>query len=243
MHRTVKTTDERQQHNGVKRSGSMNPQPDQNSAPTPAQTMADPAPQQAVIVAVTGASGAAYALRLMQRLAENNVFQHILLSDAARVVLQQEVDLILPDSTAASTEALAQHLDITATSMRCYSLNDWFSPTASGSAGIRKMIIVPCSMGTLARIACGASDNLIERAADVILKERRKLLLVPRETPLSSIHLENMLKLSRLGAHIIPAMPGFYHKPQSLDDIINFLVDRMLDHLDISNPEAQRWGA
>jgi len=221
----------------------MSLEPEQNSVPSPAHTTTQAAPQQAVIVAVTGASGAAYALRLMQRLAENNIFQHILLSDAARVVLQQEVDLTLPESTEATTDALAQHLDIAATSMRCYSLNDWFSPTASGSAGIRKMIIVPCSMGTLARIACGASDNLIERAADVILKERRDLILVPRETPLSSIHLENMLKLSQIGAHIIPAMPGFYHKPQSLQDIIDFLVDRMLDHLDINNPEAQRWGA
>ena len=210
---------------------------------TPEQPSPAPTHQQAVIVAITGASGAAYALRLIQRLAQRNIVQHILLSDAARVVLQQEVDLKLPDTTEATTQTLAQHLGVSAASMRCYSLKDWFSPTASGSSGIKKMIIVPCSMGTMARIACGASDNLIERAADVILKERRQLILVPRETPLSSIHLENMLKLSRLGAHIIPAMPGFYHKPQSLDDIINFLVDRMLDHLDLSNPEAQRWGA
>jgi len=104
------------------------------------------------------------------------------------------------------------------------------------------MVVIPCSMGTLARIACGASDNLIERAADVMLKEHRQLILVPRETPLSSIHLENMLKLSRMGAHIIPAMPGFYHNPETLDDIIDFLVDRVLDHLDLANPEAQKWG-
>ena len=104
------------------------------------------------------------------------------------------------------------------------------------------MVIIPCSMGTLARIASGASDNLIERAADVMLKEKRQLILVPRETPLSTIHLENMLKLARMGAHIMPAMPGFYHCPQSLDDIIDFLVDRVLDHLRIPNPEAQQWG-
>jgi len=221
-----------------------------NESTMTAQTAQAPTPstgQQAVIVAITGASGAPYALRLIQRLAQLNapeqVFQHILLSDAARVVLQQEVGLALPTTTEATTAALAEHLAISATSMRCYSLKDWFSPAASGSAGIKKMIIVPCSMGTLARIASGASDNLIERAADVMLKERRQLILVPRETPLSSIHLENMLKLSRLGTHIIPAMPAFYNQPKSLDDIINFLVDRMLDHLDFSNPEAQKWGA
>ncbi|RLL53310.1 UbiX family flavin prenyltransferase [Mariprofundus sp. EBB-1] len=201
-----------------------------------------PQAEQSIVVAITGASGCAYALRLIQRLSQAGVLQHILLSDAARVVFKQEADLQLPDDTASTALSLAGHLNIPVESIRCYSLNDWFSPTASGSAGIRKMVVVPCSMGTLARIACGASDNLIERAADVILKERRQLILVPRETPLSSIHLENMLKLSQMGAHIIPAMPGFYHRPETLDDIINFLVDRILDHLDIHNPEAKKWG-
>jgi len=196
---------------------------------------------ESVIVAITGASGAAYGLRLIQRLAKARIFQHILLSDAARVVLKQEADLSLPD-TPALTVALAEHLNISPESMRCYALKDWFSPAASGSAGIKKMVVIPCSMGTLARIANGASDNLIERAADVMMKERRQLILVPRETPLSSIHLENMLKLSRMGVHIIPAMPGFYHKPETLDDIIDFLVDRVLEHLDIVNPEAKKWG-
>jgi len=199
--------------------------------------------KQSIVVAITGASGSAYALRLIQRLSQAGVLQHILLSDAAKVVLKQEVDLQLPQNSTETTKTLADHLNIPADTMRCYSLNDWFSPAASGSAGIRKMVVVPCSMGTLARIACGASDNLIERAADVILKERRQLILVPRETPLSSIHLENMLKLSQIGAHIIPAMPGFYHRPETLDDIINFLVDRILDHLDLSNPEATKWGS
>jgi len=198
--------------------------------------------QQSIVIAVTGASGSAYALRLIERLSQAGVVQHILLSDAARIVFKQEVDLNLPENTISTADALAQHLHISTDNIHCYSLKDWFSPSASGSAGIKKMVIVPCSMGTLARIASGASDNLIERAADVMLKERRQLILVPRETPLSSIHLENMLKLSQMGVHIIPAMPGFYHRPQTLDDIINFLVDRILDHLDISNPEAQKWG-
>jgi len=194
-----------------------------------------------IIVAITGASGAAYGLRLIRRLAEAGIEQHILLSDAARVVLKQEVKLDLPDHISAS-DALANYLNISAGQMHCYALDDWFSPAASGSAGIQKMVIVPCSMGTLARIACGASDNLIERAADVILKEHRQLIIEPRETPLSSIHLENMLKLSRMGVHIIPAMPGFYHQPETVDDLIDFMVERILDHLDIVNPEASRWG-
>jgi len=202
----------------------------------------NPISHKSVIVALTGASGCAYGLRLIERLARQGVFQHILLSDAARVVLKQEADLALPGKTALLTSVLAEHLNIAADLMRCYALDDWFSPTASGSAGIKKMVVIPCSMGTLARIASGASDNLIERAADVMLKERRQLILVPRETPLSSIHLENMLTLSRMGTHIIPAMPGFYHRPETLDDIIDFLVDRVLDHLDFSNPEAQQWG-
>ncbi|WP_018293629.1 UbiX family flavin prenyltransferase [Mariprofundus ferrooxydans] len=195
-----------------------------------------------IIVAVTGASGAPYALRLIQRLARTGMTQHLLLSDAARVVLKQEVDLDLPTEPKLAAQALANALGIDADAIHCYGTRDWFSPSASGSAGIRRMIVIPCSMGTLARIACGASDNLIERAADVMIKERRQLILVPRETPLSAIHLENMLKLARLGVDIIPAMPGFYHRPETLDDIIDFIVDRALSHMDIATPEATKWG-
>jgi len=202
----------------------------------------DQTKKQAIIIAMTGASGAAYGLRLIQRLSGQNTFLHILLSDAARVVLQQETDISLPESAEVCTEKLCELLKVSDKNIRCYGLKDWFSPTASGSAGIKQMVIVPCSMGSLARIAMGASDNLIERAADVILKERRQLILVPRETPLSSIHLENMLKLANAGAHIIPAMPGFYHRPESVDDIVNFVVDRVIDQLDIQNAEAKRWG-
>jgi len=198
--------------------------------------------QQGVIVAMTGASGAAYGLRLIHQLSSRNTFLHVLLSDAAKVVLQQELDICLPESAEACADQLCKHLGISGSNLRCYGLKDWFSPAASGSAGIKRMVIIPCSMGSLARIAMGASDNLIERAADVMLKERRQLILVPRETPLSSIHLENMLKLSRAGAHIIPAMPGFYHRPESVDDIVNFVVDRVMDQLDFQNTEAKRWG-
>ncbi|TLS76695.1 UbiX family flavin prenyltransferase [Mariprofundus erugo] len=195
-----------------------------------------------VIIAVTGASGSCYALRLIQRLAAAGVPLHILLSDAARVVLDQELDLKLPADPAGTAAALAEHVSVEADNIHCYATRDWFSPAASGSAGIRRMIIIPCSMGTLAHIANGASDNLIERAADVMIKERGQLILVPRETPLSAIHLENMLKLARLGVEIIPAMPGFYHRPESLDDIIDFVVDRVLHHIEMPNPAAKKWG-
>lgn len=194
-----------------------------------------------IIVAMTGASGAAYGLRLMQRLSAAGVRQYVILSDAARVVLKQECDLQLSDAVEDMQEALASYLNVPVDGLQCYALTDWFSPAASGSSGIRKMVVVPCSMGTLARIATGASDNLIERAADVMMKERKQLILVPRETPLSAIHLENMLKLSRMGVEIIPAMPGFYHRPSSLDDVIDFMVDRVLDHLQV-NHGGLRWG-
>ncbi len=195
-----------------------------------------------VIVAITGASGAAYALQLIRHLVKADVPQHILLSNAARIVLKQEVELELPEDANETAAALSTHLDVSASMIHCYGLADWFSPVASGSAGIKKMVIVPCSMGTLGRVAVGISDNLIERAADVILKEGRQLILVPRETPLSTIHLENMLKLSRMGASIIPAMPGFYHRPHSLEEIVDFMVDRVLDHLNIPNVDGKRWG-
>lgn len=195
-----------------------------------------------LIVAITGASGAAYGLRLLQRVGQCGVRQHVLLSRAARVVLKQELDLDLPETAVAAMQVLAGHLNLPPESLRGYELDDWFSPVASGSAGLKRMVIVPCSMGTMARVAGGISDNLIERAADVMLKERRQLIVVPRETPLSTIHLEHMLKLSQMGVHVIPAMPGFYHRPGSVDELVDFMVSRIMDHLQIEDAGAQRWG-
>ena len=192
-----------------------------------------------IIVAMTGASGAAYGMRLMQRLAAAGIHQHVLISDAARVVLRQENDVDLPKQPDAA--ALADALGVAGDALSFYAADDWFSPAASGSAGIRRMVVIPCSMGSLARISSGASGNLIERAADVMIKENGRLVLVPRETPLSSIHLEHMLKLSRLGIHIIPAMPGFYRKPQSVGELVDFVVDRVMDHLGIADREMKRW--
>jgi len=195
-----------------------------------------------VVVAMTGASGAAYGLRLIQRLAATGVRQHLLFSDAARVVLKQEAGLTLPGKTEDVAAAIASHLHISDELLNHYHQTDWFSPAASGSAGIRHMVVIPCSMGSLARIAGGVSDSLLERAADVMLKERGQLILLPRETPLSSIHLEHMLKLSRMGVDMIPAMPGFYHRPESVDELVNFVVDRVMDHLNIDDGKVKRWG-
>ncbi|MDQ6987301.1 MAG: flavin prenyltransferase UbiX [Mariprofundaceae bacterium] len=204
--------------------------------------MAEKTSKRRLIVAITGASGAAYGLRLIERLAQADIEQHILISDAARVVLRQEMDITLPDDAQAIGGFLSERLAVPSAYLKSYALNDWFSPAASGSSGINAMAIAPCSMGTMARIATGASDNLIERAADVMLKERGRLVLMPRETPLSSIHLEHMLKLSNLGVHIVPAMPGFYHRPSSMDELIDFMVDRMLAHLAVNIAGMKRWG-
>lgn len=198
--------------------------------------------KQGVVVAMTGASGAAYGLRMIQRLGNANVRQYVLISNAARVVLKQELEITLPDQPEQTGIFLAKHLNIGTEKLSTYALDDWFSPAASGSANIRHMVIAPCSMGTLARIATGASDNLIERAADVMLKEGGRLILMPRETPLSSIHLEHMLTLARMGVHIIPAMPGFYHKPENISDLVDFMVDRVLSHLGLENEGGKRWG-
>jgi len=198
--------------------------------------------QKQIIIAMTGASGAAYGLRLIQKLLAADVYLHVLLSDAARVVLKQECDMLLPESAEQSATTLAQHLECNTDYMRCYDKYDWFSPAASGSSNIQHMVVIPCSMGTLAGIANGMSGQLIERAADVMIKERKQLILMPRETPLSAIHLEHMLKLTRLGVDIIPAMPGFYHRPESISDLIDFMVSRILDHLHVDNTEVKRWG-
>ncbi len=198
---------------------------------------------RAVTVAITGASGARYALRLIERLGRAGRGVHLLCSDAGRIVLETEEGLRLAEEPKEAASELAGSLGIEPSGLRVHALLDWFAPVASGSAGIRDMVVVPCSMGTLARIASGASDNLIERAADVMLKERGRLILVPRETPLSAIHLENMLKLARMGALILPAMPGFYHRPEGIGDLIDFVVDRILDHLGVHDHGGPRWGA
>lgn len=195
-----------------------------------------------VTLAVTGASGAPYALGLLKALllADRQVF--LLMSSAARVVFATEQDLKLSSRPDTLAEQLGDYCDAKPGQLLTFGRDNWFAPVASGSAAPRQMVVCPASTGTVSAIAHGASDNLIERAADVVLKERGQLILVPRETPLSTLHLENLLKLSQLGATILPAAPGFYHKPRHIADLVNFIVARILDHLGIDQALVPRWG-
>lgn len=198
--------------------------------------------QQKITLAITGASGSAYALRLLECLIAANVQVYLLCSSAARIVFDTEVGLKLPASPDAASRMLTEKFSAQGEQITVFGKEQWFSPVASGSAAPKKMIVCPCSTGTLASISQGISDNLIERAADVVIKERGQLILVPRETPFSTIHLQNMLTLSQLGVTIMPAAPGFYHQPKSINDLIDFMVGRMLDHLGIDQNIMPRWG-
>jgi len=195
-----------------------------------------------VTLAMTGASGAQYALRLLDCLVQDDVQVRFLISRAAQLVVATETDVSLPPKPQAMQHFLTEYTGASAEQISVYGQEDWMSPVASGSGAPAAMVVVPCSMGALSAIATGASNNLIERAADVTLKERRKLILVPREAPFSSIHLENMLKLSQMGAVILPASPGFYHQPQTVDDLVDFVVARILNQLDIAQSMLPRWG-
>jgi len=166
----------------------------------------------------------------------------LMISKAAYVVAATEANIKLPGQAARLQQVLTESLSASPDQLRVYGREDWLSPVASGSGSPNSMVVCPCSTGTLSALAVGASDNLIERAADVVLKERKQLILVPRETPLSVIHLENMLKLAQMGAVILPASPGFYHKPQSIADQIDFIVARILNHLGLAHELMPGWG-
>ena len=193
------------------------------------------------VVALTGASGSVYALHLVRELLRADQRVSLLLSDAGRQVLAHETGLAWPEEI---TECRTQVQDYFASiAVDCVALDDFGAAMASGSGAPNGMIIVPCSMGTVGRIAAGCSGNLLERTADVMLKERRPLILVPRETPLNAIHLENLLRLDRAGAVILPAMPGFYHKPGRIEELVDFVVGKILDQLRIDHDLFQRWGS
>ncbi len=198
--------------------------------------------KEKITIALTGASGSAYALRLIECLVAANVQLYVLCSSAARIVLDTETGLKLPSSPDAASKVLAEKYNAQQEQITVFGKEQWFSPVASGSAAPKKMVVCPCSTGTLAAISQGMSDNLIERAADVVIKERGQLILVPREAPFSTIHLQNMLTLSQMGVTIMPAAPGFYHQPKSINDLIDFMVGRLLDHLDIEQKIMPRWG-
>jgi 4-hydroxy-3-polyprenylbenzoate decarboxylase len=206
-----------------------------------------------ICLALTGASGMPYGLRLLECLLAAGCNVQLLYSQAAQVVARQEMDFELPSRPAEARAALLARLAapqgdflrgaVDPEKLAVFGREEWFAPVASGSNPPDAMVVCPCSMGTLAAIAQGLADNLIERAADVVLKEGRKLVLVPRETPFSAIHLENMLRLARAGAVIVPPSPGFYHHPQSVADLVDFVVARILDQLAVPHALMQRWGA
>lgn len=195
-----------------------------------------------VTLALTGASGMAYGMRLLECLLAADVRVYLLLSQAAHLVAKQELGVALPSRAGDLEKQLSDGLGVAVGQLRVFGRDDWNAPVASGTNPADAMVVCPCSMGTLAAIAHGLSDNLIERAADVMLKEQRKLVLVPREAPFSTLHLENMLTLSRMNAVVLPANPGFYHRPQTVEDIIDFIVARILDQLDIRHTLMARWG-
>ncbi len=198
--------------------------------------------KQTVNLAITGASGAQYGLRLLECLVAAGCRVHVMISRAAQVVIATETDLKLPGSVKAIQAAFTELYGARPGQLLVFGREDWFAPPASGSGIKAPMVVCPCSTGTLSALANGASNNLIERAGDVALKERRQLILVPREAPYSEIHLDNMLRLTRMGATIIPASPGFYHKPERIEDLVDFIVARLLDHLGFSQDLIPRWG-
>jgi 4-hydroxy-3-polyprenylbenzoate decarboxylase len=196
-----------------------------------------------VTLAFTGASGMPYGVRLLECLLQGGTQVYLLYSQAAQIVARQEMDLQLPARATEAAAFFAERFGAKPGRLQAFGREEWFAPVASGSNPADAMVICPCTMGTLGAIAAGLADNLIERAADVMLKEARKLVLVPRETPLSAIHLENMLRLSRAGAVILPANPGFYHHPRSTGDLVDFVVARILDQIGVSHQLMPRWGA
>lgn len=198
--------------------------------------------RDAISLAMTGASGAPYGLRLLQCLIEAGQQVYLMVSSPAQVVLATETDLKVPGRPEEMQAFFTALYGAAPGQLQVFGKDQWMAPVASGSNAPRAMVVCPCSTGTLSAIATGASNNLIERAADVMLKERRQLIIVPREMPLSAIHLEHMLTLARLGVTVMPAAPGFYHQPQTVSDLVDFVVARILDHLGLDQQLAPRWG-
>ena len=194
-----------------------------------------------IAIALTGASGMPYAITLLKELVKSQEKIYVMISQAANTVIAMETDLNLGSDTRVIEKNLSQYVGAKTGQIEVFSKNQWTAPVASGSNPPRAMVVCPCTMSTLSAIAHGSADNLMHRAADVVIKEQKKLILVPRETPYSAIHLENMLKLSRLGVVIMDANPAFYQNPKTIDDLVNFVVARILDHLDVNHDLAPPW--
>ena len=200
-----------------------------------------------VTLAITGASGVQYAIRLLEQLLYAGVRVNLLISKAGHLVIATETDLNMPAKAPAIEAFFLKRFSpdqqpIASDLIKVYETNNWMAPIASGSGRSSAMVVCPCTTGTLSSIAAGACENLIDRAADVTLKEQRKLILMVRETPFSVIHLENMLKLAKMGVVVMPANPGFYFQPSSVEEIVDFMVARVLDHLDIEHKLMPKWG-
>lgn len=195
-----------------------------------------------ITLAFAGASGAPYGLRLLEQLVRADLSVSLVISPAGHMVIEDETDLALPGNPQKIEQYLTERFQANPGQIQAYGKDQWSSPLASGSGAPRTMIVCPCSAGCLSAIALGASNNLLERAADVVIKEQGKLVLVIREMPLSSIHLEHMLSLARLGVCIMPASPGFYFRPQKIEDLVDFVVGRILDQIQIPHQLSQRWG-
>jgi 4-hydroxy-3-polyprenylbenzoate decarboxylase len=198
--------------------------------------------EMTITVAMTGASGAQYGLRLIECLVGAGRRVYLMISKPAQIVIASETPIKLPSRGAEIARLLADRYGAKNDQIRVFGTEEWSAPVASGSGAPRNMAVCPCTMGTLSSIAVGASKNLIERAADVVIKEGGKLILVPRETPLSAIHLENMLKLARLGVVVLPANPGFYHQPADIGELVDFVVARILDQMNVEHRLTPVWG-
>ena len=195
-----------------------------------------------ITLAFTGASGMPYGLRLLECLLTAECRVYVVYSSAAQIVAKQECDLALSAQPREAMRQLTERFGARDGQLTVFGREDWMAPIASGSNPADAMAICPCTMGAIGAIAAGLADNLIERAADVMLKERRPLVLVPRETPFSAIHLDNMLKLARAGAVILPPSPGFYDRPSAIADLVDFVVARVLDQLAVPHALGPRWG-
>lgn len=195
-----------------------------------------------VALAFTGASGMPYGVRLLECLLQANVRVWLVYSQAAQIVAKQEMNLVLPAQPREAQRYFSECFGAAEGQLSVYGREDWNAPLASGSNPPDAYVICPCTMGTLAEVAAGMASDLTTRAADVVLKEGRKLILVPRETPLSTIQLENMLRLSRAGAVILPPNPGFYHHPTDVQGMVDFVVARILDQLNIPHELMPAWG-
>ena len=195
-----------------------------------------------ITLAFTGASGLPYGMRLLECLLHSGQRVHLVYSQAAQIVAKQEMDFALPSRPQDAEQMFAERFGKCSGKLKVFGRDDWYAPMASGSNPGDAMVICPCTMGTLGKIANGIGDDLIARAADVMLKERRTLIMVPRETPFSAIHLENMLKLSHAGAVILPPNPGFYNHPKNVQDVVDFVVARILDQLGVAQTLMERWG-